>query len=280
MLVKDYETYKAVYCSLCKQLGKEYYFLSRFILSYDCTFFALIALALKSDCPGFCHGRCTFNPLKKCNYIKKETEVLSMAAALSIISAYYKLRDNITDGGFFEKLGCYLVLPVFSIWHKKASRKYPDIETAISYMSESQADVEKDNNCCVDKACEPTALMLGNIMSILANKEDDEYEKKKRIYHSFGYFIGKWIYLCDAIDDFDKDEKRHLFNPYVILYGDQKSAHIKEINESLNHCLCEALLSYGLMDINRFDSIIENILIKGLPLKQKNILYKDKTTTE
>ncbi len=80
MLVKDYEAYKAVYCSLCKQLGKEYSFLSRFILSYDCTFYAVMALALESECPGFSQGRCTFNPLKKCNYLKTQKKPLSMAA--------------------------------------------------------------------------------------------------------------------------------------------------------------------------------------------------------
>ena len=40
MLVREYEQYKAVYCEVCRQLGKEYGWTARFTLSYDCTFYA------------------------------------------------------------------------------------------------------------------------------------------------------------------------------------------------------------------------------------------------
>ena len=40
--IKEFETYKAVYCSLCKKLGKSYGILSRFTLSYDFTFLAIL----------------------------------------------------------------------------------------------------------------------------------------------------------------------------------------------------------------------------------------------
>ena len=36
--VREYEAYKAVYCGLCRQLGRDYSFLTRLALSYDCTF--------------------------------------------------------------------------------------------------------------------------------------------------------------------------------------------------------------------------------------------------
>ena len=36
--IKEYETYKAVYCALCKELGKRYGLMSRLTLNYDYTF--------------------------------------------------------------------------------------------------------------------------------------------------------------------------------------------------------------------------------------------------
>lgn len=276
MLVKDFEAYKAIYCSLCKQLGKEYTFLSRFILSYDCTFFALLALALQDECPGFSRGSCRFNPLKKCNYIKSHSEYLSMASALSIISVYYKLIDNISDGGFFEKLGCRFLMLFFHFWHKKASKKYPLIEDAVSRMSTSQFEVEQDKSCSVDKASEPTAIMLSEVMTQLVDKDDKDADEKTRIYQTFGYFLGKWIYLCDAANDYESDIKHGGFNPYVILYADKKQHRISDINESLNHCLSEAYLTLKLIQFKRFDRIIDNILVYGLPKKQKEILFKEK----
>lgn len=271
MLYKDFDTYKAIYCSLCKQLGKEYTVFSRFILSYDCTFYAVLSLSLSDTCPGFCTGRCRFNPLKKCNYLKQGEEQLSKAAALSVISVYYKLLDNIADGGFFEKLGCYLLLPFFSHCRKKARSKYPQLDEAVSLMSKQQFEYEQDKNCSIDKAAEPTAQMLSTVMTLLTDDADTQ-----RIYSTFGYFLGKWIYLCDAANDFDDDNKHGAFNPYIIAYGADRQKHIDDINASLNHCLSELLLSYNLMQPKRFGAIIENVLIHGLPKKQSSILYKDK----
>lgn len=271
LLGKDFDTYKAIYCSLCKQLGKEYTFFSRFILSYDCTFYAVLALSQSDTCPGFCTGRCRFNPLKKCNYLKQGEEELSKAAALSVISVYYKLIDNIADGGFFEKLGCYLLLPFFSHCRKKAKRKFPQLDLAVSLMSQKQFEYEQDESCSIDKAAEPTAQMLSTVMSLLSDNDSDS-----RINGTFGYFLGKWIYLCDAANDFDDDVKHSTFNPYIIAYGNQKREHLNDIEASLNHCLSELLLTYNLMQPKRFSSIIENVLIHGLPKKQSSVLYKDK----
>ncbi len=272
MLVKDFETYKAIYCSLCKQLGKEYTFLSRFILSYDCTFYAVMALSLEKSCCAFSQGRCKFNPLKKCNYLKNHEDALSKAAALSIISMYYKLVDNIADGGCFEKLLCRFLMMFFSPCHKKAMKKYPDIEKAVSKMSKDQFKAERDLNCCIDKAADPTATMLSSVMSQL-----DDSDTNRRVLSAMGYFLGKWIYLIDAADDYDKDMKNGSFNPYVIAYGDSKAEYIDDINSSLNHCLSECLISYNLLKVNQLDRIIENLLFYGLPKKQKSILFKDKS---
>ena len=45
MRIKEFELYKAVYCSLCKELGKSYGFLARLTLSYDFTFLALLNMS-------------------------------------------------------------------------------------------------------------------------------------------------------------------------------------------------------------------------------------------
>ena len=37
LLVREWEAYRSVYCGLCKQMGKDYSFLTRLSLSYDCT---------------------------------------------------------------------------------------------------------------------------------------------------------------------------------------------------------------------------------------------------
>lgn len=275
MLGKDFDAYKAVYCSLCKQLGKEYTFLSRFILSYDCTFYAVMALALEDSCPGFCIGKCKFNPLKKCNYLKNGEEALSKASALSVVSVYYKLKDNIADGGFFEKLGCYILLPFFSHWRKKAKKKYPEIEKAVATMSLTQFEVEKDATTSIDKAAEPTAKMLSDVLSLLVNGDDSVSESKRRVLSNFGYYLGKWIYLMDAVSDYEDDLRYNGFNPYVSLYGEDKDSNLLDINSSLDYCLSECLLSYNLIEFKHFNKVIENVLVFGLPKKQRSVVYQE-----
>ena len=94
--VKEYEMYKAVYCSLCRELGKSYGVLSRFTLSYDFTFLALLSMSLQDECVKAKKGRCAFNPLKRCNYCTN-TNVFEMPSAAAMIMLYYKLKDNIND---------------------------------------------------------------------------------------------------------------------------------------------------------------------------------------
>lgn len=46
MKVREYEQYKAVYCTLCKELERHYGLLAKFALSFDITFYAVVALDL------------------------------------------------------------------------------------------------------------------------------------------------------------------------------------------------------------------------------------------
>ena len=190
LLVREYEAYKSVYCGLCKKMGKEYSFLSRFILSYDCTFYAIFLMSQKYKCTGFEQKRCTCNPLKKCKFCTGGDEALSKASAFSVISAYYKLLDDIQDSGFVKKTFIRMIKPMFSHWRKKAAKKYPYIDTETKLMLENQFKAEADENCCLDKACEPTALLLANIL-----KAEAQNEAEKQIYSQLGYHIGRWIYF-------------------------------------------------------------------------------------
>ena len=49
LLGKEFEAYNGIYCTLCRQLGKDYSIFARLILSYDCTFYVM--MALEADVP-------------------------------------------------------------------------------------------------------------------------------------------------------------------------------------------------------------------------------------
>ena len=261
--VKEYEAYKSVYCGLCKQLGKDYCFLTRLILSYDCTFYSILLMSLKRTCTGFSDGRCRFNPLKKCKFSKCRDDALSKASALSVISAYYKILDDISDSGFFKKTACRIIKPIFHHWQKKASKRYPEIEKAVSEMMQNQCEAEKDPYITIDKAAHPTAKMLSEL---LAHEAEDEVQE--RVLREFGYHIGRWVYLIDAADDYEKDKKHKTFNPFITSDIIDKNY----IGSVLSQSLARAYDAYNLLDIIDFKPIIENTLIYGLPNKQNAVL--------
>ena len=130
--IKEYETYKAVYCSLCRLMGREYGLWSRFTLSYDFTFLALLNMAMTEGCDPVERGRCFFNPLKKCNYCKN-SEPLYMPAAAAMIMCYYKLLDNISDEKGIKKIGYIIIKPLFKRANKKAAKKFPK-SVSVKYL--------------------------------------------------------------------------------------------------------------------------------------------------
>ena len=160
LLVRESEAYKAVYCGLCRQMGKDYSVFTRFTLSYDCTFYAMLLMSLNRSCKGFKDGRCTCNPLKKCKFATDSGDAYRKAAAFSMISVYYKIIDDIQDSGFFKKLLCRTIKPFFSHQRKKAADKYPDMDKAVSDMMKMQYDAEHSEKSSVDMSAHPTATRL------------------------------------------------------------------------------------------------------------------------
>lgn len=271
--VCEYDSYKAVYCGLCKQLGKDYSFLTRMILSYDCTFYAMLLMSVSRSCTGFIRKRCTCNPLKKCNFALCSSNSYNKAAAFSVISAYYKLKDDITDGGFLKKLRSYLLLPVFSHWRKKAVRKhgYTELDNIVSNMLSMQLKDEASDNSTIDTSAHPTALMLASVFESEANSETE-----KRVFYEFGYHIGRWIYFIDAADDLQKDIKNKNFNPFVRA----NRTDCNYIQSVLNQSLARAFDAYNLMNITDFKGIFDNMLLLGFPLMQNKVISKLKTEVE
>ena len=257
--MREYETYKAVYCSLCKKLGKSYGILSRFTLSYDFTFLALLNMSLSDDCVQFEQKRCAFNPLKKCNYCRCD-DALAMPSAAAMIMLYYKIADNIADEKGFKKLGYMILRPFFGSARKKAARRFPMLESIVSEYINTQALLEKDDCRDMDKAADPTAKALGEIFTLCS---DDGVQK--RVLYRLGYCMGRYIYLLDAACDLKDDIKKGSYN--VLKNGSEgdTSKYIKDrVEPQLYFCINEACKAFELLDIKKFKTILGNIIYLGL----------------
>ncbi len=252
--VKEYETYKAIYCSLCKKLGKSYGILSRFTLSYDFTFLAMLNMSLKGGCDGFVQKRCAFNPLKKCNYCKNDSDI-DMPAAAAIIMLYYKILDNINDEHGFKKIGYLCLKPIFSHAHKKAQKDYPDIEAAVNEYITAQTKLEKSNCNSLDQAADPTAQVMQQVFSLCSQDATEQ-----RILKRLGYCIGRYIYLLDAAADLQQDVKTGNYNVLKFVEDDVT----ERVKTQLYFCINEAARAFELLDFKKYKSILGNIIYLGL----------------
>lgn len=257
MRIKEYELYKAVYCSLCKELGKSYGVLARMTLSYDFTFLALISMSLSEEDCSFKRKNCTCNPFKKCNYIQNTTN-LEYCSAAAMILLYYKTLDNISDEKGIKRL-CYLLAkPLFASAYKKASKQYKELDKMVSDYILSQRDLEISGTDDIDLAAEPTAECMSKVFSAIS---DDEVTK--RCLEQMGYLIGRYIYIVDAACDLKEDIRLKRFNPLKTRVGEEKLIE-DYIVPQLNICIAEISKAYELLDIKKFKNILDNIIYLGL----------------
>ena len=268
----EFEQYRGVYCSLCKSLGKRYGFFARMTLSYDFTFLAVFHMALQKGCAGFRMGRCALNPLKK-RMCCRENEEIAYAADAAVLLLYHKLRDTVADSGLLKGLGARFLLLFISRAKKKAAAVQPELDRVVTACMEQQAALEKAQTTSIDAAAEPSARMPA-AMAAAAGRDDRE----RLVLDRFGYCLGRWIYLIDAVDDLPDDLEDGSYNPYILSRrlspGDGEG--MREIREysllTLNACLAECAAAYNLLDIHRFDGILRNVLEWGMPAVQRDVL--------
>lgn len=277
LLVKEYEQYKAVYCQLCRVLGRDYGWPCRFFLSYDSTFYAMLALAVTNEGLSPCRERCACNPLKRCRYLEGDGEAYDKAAALTILLAYAKAEDDIADESPLKTLGKRLLRPYLKRKARWARVRYPYLAACTESFMAAQKEAE-ESGASLDPCAEPTAQLLSKVFADIAGEDPKKAEPLKQ----FGYYLGRWVYLMDAADDLPEDLRTGSFNPFINrldLWGkaslteDERKRADEFCNAALNRTAAQMALPLNLLDLGPFTPILENVVHKGLPELQREILF-------
>ena len=273
--IKEYEMYKAVYCSICKQIGKKYGFINRFGLSYDFTFLMMLYLSLREECINVKSGVCVYNPTKKCSYVNEKLPDMPLAAAQ--IMLYYKLLDNIEDEGLIKSLLARLIKLLANKGYKKAKAEFPFVEKIFEEYYGAQRQLEKENVQNLDKAADPTAKMLSSLLRICAK------DQKVSALERLGYCLGRWIYILDAAADLKDDIKHNKYNPLkneAKLKVDIDKFLVERLEGTLTFCATEAAAAFELVEIKRFKNILGNIIYLGLEQSMNQVIKKENESNE
>jgi hypothetical protein len=281
LLVREFEEYRGVYCALCSRLGKEYGFAARLALNYDCTFYLTVLLSLAGgERLRFSRGRCAVNPLKTCVFFRGSERELSAAAAAAVLLSYFKLRDDIADSPFWKGLLYRALLPAAAHARRRAAKKHPEIDGAVSRMAEKQAEIERSGCPSVDRCAEPTAEMLAELFERPAVESCGAGSPRARVLRQFGYYLGRWTYLMDAADDLAGDLRSGAFNPFARRFSlngasapEEVAAARRYAERALNATLARLGAAGNLLDFeNRLGPVVQNVVFKGLPQVQQERL--------
>ena len=271
--VREDEYYRAAYCGLCRAMGKCCGCRSRTTLSYDMVFALLCRIAISGETPELYVGHCALHPLKKRPFMKISPE-LAFTARASVLLAYAKLSDDVNDERGAKKLAARVGRAFLKKGNKKAKRELAELSEQInSGLTELSL---------LEARCEPTvdrpADLFGGIMANVLSHGYDGADKK--ISRKIGSHAGRWVYIVDALDDCEDDEKRKRYNPFLMLYGacpteEQKKAVIDVLTAELN----EIRNALDLVDEGeRRDvfAILENMICYGMRNSAMAVIGKDK----
>lgn len=265
LYIKDFMLYKAMYCGLCKGIGASCGQRARVGLTYDVTFLSIILHNMtgtdirveKQHCFEHCIKR---RPIAALDELTKEL------GALNTVLLYFKLTDDISDGGKGRGRRLW-----FKKGYKRAKKKYPALVEIITRFMTEQDRTEKQRSASPDMAADPTACMMQEL--------SDHFLKEKASEHTrqFFYQLGKWVYLIDALDDYEKDVKKKNYNPFVLSYGAKTRSELMEQNggeiaflfDTLFYSMRESLSKIGFA-FNR--DLTDNVILRGIPIETARVM--------
>ena len=242
--------------------------MARFGLTYDVTFLSVLLHNLANCDITINKERCVSHPIRR-RGIAAPDEISEKSAALNVILCYYKALDDFTDTGKRSVKSA-----VFQNGYKRAKKKYPEIERMAAKRYGDLTNYEKSKTSSVDMVADPFSKLSAEFSSFVLG--DSATEDTYKIF----YFIGKWIYIIDAIDDFDKDKKRNEYNVFACAFPDCVSGeqlikeHGNDVFSTLNSVFYH--LKEGVENAKFYfnKDLIENVLLRGIPKQTDAVLKK------
>lgn len=266
--VKDYELYKASYCGLCRAMGKCTGCASKFTLSYDFAFLALMRMAVEKTRGEIKMRRCMVHPLKKRPMLEINS-VLEYSAKSSVILTRLKLEDNVNDSRGLARLKAKITGCV-SLFFKKTDKELLPLQEKIKGCIDELTRLEKEGCDSIDMVANTFGELLGSVAAF--GLEKDEYA----VLYEMGYHLGKWIYVIDACDDFESDKKTGSYNVLRLAFGDSLGENEKKLIQGAMFLELDKMSrAVELIDFSTHrdvEAVVKNIIYDGLVKETKRVL--------
>ena len=259
--VRDYETFRGVYCGLCHRLRERYGPLARFAVNYDYTFLAML---LSGPEPAdICARRCPYHPLRRAVKCLAASPGMDLAADHTVILAYWKLRDGAADKPFLPSLGYRLLAALHRGAYVRASERCPGFASTAETELAALSALERDRCPTVDEPADRFARILR------AAADGTEDPDRRRILRELLYHLGRIVYILDAADDLSDDLRDGSYNPlryrFSLQDGRLSPEDEAELRLSLQHSHNRLAAAFGLLPETPYSPILKNTVFLGLP---------------
>lgn len=307
LLVREFARFRAVYCGICKEISRSYGQIPRVALTYDITMLGVLMISLSEEETKESMERCMLNPVQK-RPMLQSSRILHRCAALSVLLSYEKFMDEIADRNpVVGNLGKLLLKKAAG----NAAQEFPTDAAAIFQGLEKLRKIEKsekqssvhhaadgqdtpqtpgrpdisDNPAEMDQdGMEPdyllAASMFGEVLQIVFQESFQSSFPSEKHRDSLiqgigrlGYHMGRWIFILDAVDDYEEDIKKKNWNPFMSMSKDiARETALKILIASEEEMdRIAALLPY-----KQDAGIISNIIQQGLSATRQKIFLDQK----
>lgn len=249
--------YNAVYCGICRAIRTQCSGFARFGLSYDMAFLALLHMSLYEPEESGGARACGLHPVKPRAWV--ECDSIRYAADMNVMLAYYKCMDDWHDEG---SLSARVMAKHLEGLLPRIRERYPRQCQAVEDGLRELQELEKTN--CPN----PDALAgcFGRLMGELMVYQEDIWSPALR---QMGLYLGRFIYLADAVTDLPKDTKAKRFNP---LSGEALSRW----EECLVLDMARCTEYFEKLPLVQDKDILDNILYSGVWIGYRKHRIKEK----
>lgn len=261
--VREFLWYRGTYCGLCRAMGQVTGQTSRLTLSYDLTFLALVRSILTEPFH-FTPHRCVVHPIHT-RLIADPHPALDYTAAAAAYLTEAKRLDDWQDERGLSRLPPLLLSPVTKPMQSRATKALPETACLPVICTEhltALATKERENCSSPDEMAQCFGELLGELFAIGLP------EKESRIARAIGVGTGRFLYLCDAMDDLAEDIQKGRYNPLSALWGE-----LALENGVPSSLVKDAFVTATGLDLTKLGHAIE--LLPETPLTEivRNIVY-------
>lgn len=250
MKFREFDIYHSFYCGICRDLKRKYGVRGQIALSYDMTFLAILLTGLYEPQTRRSSCKCVAHPFE--SHETRNNIFTEYAADMNILFAYYKCRDDWEDERKVWKLLYWKLLEGKA---EKLKDAYAEKFRKLNLLMQDFSYAEKSGDADIDTL----GGLFGQVMAeMMAVREDEWAESLRRL----GFFLGKFIYLCDAYEDVEQDIKKGTPNPLKQKY--ESIDFEEECKTILMMMMSECCKEFERLPILENVEILRNILYSGV----------------